>query len=417
MFQLNFMKNLLIIVAAFFVCIPLPANAFYSTSQDDISFALGGFVGAGGYVAKYPGNGLYEKGSSIDWFGDFRLLADVDNGDDLVAKINVLQNVRSTPDSLFAGNGQFARDAERSGYFYWQQHDSPNTQSAMVLDTAYIKYGNWSNEVTLGRQPVSTTVTFFFTPNDFFAPFSADTFFRVYKPGVDAVRYERKLKNLSQLSVIGVLGYERKLTEDSGWSNSPDWENSSLFARVTHTMGIFELGALGGVVRESAVTGFSLQGELFDWLGIRTEGHYANSWSEEYDSGLMATVSFEHRYPDSLTLRIEYMYNGYGEDTVQEALLNNKQGVAGQKYLGLHYTALDLSYEITPLLFGEILFLRNWSDDSYSLSFNAVYSVSDESDLTMTLSLPGGTEPESGFIQSELGSMPIQFGLEYRHFF
>lgn len=397
--------------------LPSYASAIYAYTQDDVNMALSGFVGTGGWAAKYPGTGLYEENSQAGWFGDFRLLADYVDDESLSAKVNLLENVRKTPQTIFPSTGALKRDVERSALFYWQQHDSANTEAALVLDAAYVKYGNWNNEVTFGRQPISTTVTFFFTPNDFFAPFSANTFFRVYKPGVDAIRYEHKLKALSQLSVIGVLGYDTDFHSDSGWSNSPEWEKSSVLARITYTVGLFELGGLGGIVRETAVTGFSLQGELFDWLGIRTEGHYANSWSDTYESGLMTTLSLEHRYPSSLTVRIEYMFNGNGNESIEEAMAKISQGVSRQPYLGRHYTALDLTYEITPLLFGEMLFLRNWSDDSFTMSFNAVYSVSDESDLAVTLSLPGGEEPEEGTIQSELGSLPVQFSVEYRHFF
>ena len=211
--------------SAVFLCIlifyPTASQALYSYAQNDVSVALGGFAGAGGWVAKNPGTGLYEEGSDKGWFGDFRLLADMHIGKNLVVKINVLENIRTTPELLYTVARQFQRDVDRSGFLYWQQHDSQNTEAAMVFDTAYVKYGNLTNELTIGRQPISTAVTFFFTPNDFFAPFSPNTFFRVYKPGVDSLRYERKLKALSQLSVIGVLGYETDYQSDSGWGDSP----------------------------------------------------------------------------------------------------------------------------------------------------------------------------------------------------
>jgi hypothetical protein len=398
-------------------CSSPPSFALYSSSAGNLDLSLGGFIGSGGGVAKYPGEGFYAAGSGDSWFGDFRLLANAGAGENLEANINILQNVRSTPALLFSGSAPVQRDVERSGRFYRQQHDSPNTQAAIVLDAASVKYGNRSNELTIGRQPISTTVTFFFTPNDFFAPFAPNSFFRVYKPGVDALRYERRLKALSQLSVIGVLGYEPEPGADSGWSNAPDWRRSTVMSRMTHTAGNFEWGGIVGVVRESLIAGFSLQGELFDRLGVRAEGHYGDSWAERPDNGLMATVSLEHRFPGSLTLRLEYMYNGYGSGSIGEALQDREQGLSGRGYLGRNYCAFDLGYEISPLLFGEVLFLKNWSDDSYLVSFNAVYSVSDESDLALTATIPGGSEPDSGQMRSELGSLPVQFALEYRHFF
>lgn len=393
------------------------ASAVYDYSSDSVDISVSGFIGSGGGVAKYPGNGFFEETSRDDWFVDFRLLAEGNMGENLSAWLNILQNVRSIPVFQFTGPGPIQHDVERSGLVYNYQHDSPNSQAAIVLDAAHVRYGDRQNELTIGRQPVTTTVTYFFTPNDFFAPFSPNTFFRVYKPGVDALRYEHKLKALSQLSLIGVLGYEIDPSSDSGWKDEPDWQRTSILGRVTHTAGEFEWGMLGGLVRKSVIAGFSLQGEVFDWLGVRAEGHYGDSWSEGDENGLITAVSLEHRFSSSLIMRLEYMFNGYGNDSLSEGLANRMPGFSRREYLGRHYTAFDLSYEITPLLFGEMLYLQNWSDSSFSVSFNAVYSVSDESELAVTAILPGGDEPEPGGIQSELGTLPVQVNLEYRIYF
>jgi len=409
---------LLVILNVIMLISPSLCWSFYSHSNDTYDVNLDGSFAAGFGGAKYP-DFEFMNDNDIEkaWYGDLRFLADAAIGERFGVQMNVLQNVRSTPIFLFTPTEGLQKDVERSGLFYWQQHDSNNTQAAMVFDSGYFKYGDRSNELLVGRQPISTTVTFFFSPNDFFAPFSPNTFYRVYKPGVDALRYERSLATLSQLSVIGVLGYEKELASDSGWSDAPEWDRSSILGRVTHTAGDFELGVLYGIVRESMVTGFSLQGELYQWLGIRAEGHYADSWGEDQESGSMVTVSLEHRFPSSLTLRFEQMYNGYGSDSIADALTDRQHGVSGQGYLGRNYSAFDLNYQISPLLIGEILYLRNWSDDSYSLSFNAVYSTSDESELALTANIPGGDGPEGNQIRSELGSLPVQIAFEYRYYF
>jgi hypothetical protein len=409
---------LLVILSVIMLISPSLCWSFYSYSNDNYDVNIDGSFAVGFGGAKYPDfEFLNDNDTENAWYGDLRFLADAAIGERFGVQINVLQNVRSAPIFLFTPTEGLQKDVERSGLFYWQQHDSNNTQAAMVFDSGYFKYGDRSNELLVGRQPISTTVTFFFSPNDFFAPFSPNTFYRVYKPGVDALRYERSLATLSQLSVIGVLGYEKELASDSGWSDAPEWDRSSILGRVTHTAGDFELGVLYGIVRESMVTGFSLQGELYQWLGIRAEGHYADSWGEDQESGSMVTVSFEHRFPSSLTLRFEQMYNGYGSDSIADALIDRQHGVSGQGYLGRNYSAFDLNYQISPLLIGEILYLRNWSDNSYSLSFNAVYSTSDESELALTANIPGGDGPEGNQIRSELGSLPVQIALEYRYYF
>jgi len=411
-------SSLLLLLSAAALLAPSQSFALYSLSKSDYELNLIGFAGFGGGVAKFPDDDvLYDEHSADSWYGDLRLIADGGVGDQWSAQVNILQNVRSTPIVQYTGYSFHQKDVERSGLFFWQQHDTPNSQAAMVLDTGYCKYGTPDNELVVGRQPVSTSVTFFFTPNDFFAPFSPNAFFRVYKPGVDGIRFERRLALLSQLSVVGVLGYDDEPDSDSGWSSTPDWERTSLLARLTHSAGLFEWGVLSGVVRESLVTGFSLQGELFQWLGLRAEGNYAHSWDDGQDSGFMAAAGVEHRFPSSMHVRLEQMYNGYGYDSIDEALAARTFAGSGQGYLGRHYSALGIGYELTPLLFGEMQLLHNWSDESSLFSLYAVYSVSDESELAVTAAFPGGSDPDAGAVHSELGALPFQLLLEFRHYF
>jgi len=411
-------RGLFVFVLLTGIFLPLPCLALYSSGGDSFDLSLVGYTGLGAGFSSYPADSSSDDAGRVSsWSGDFRLIGEAGVGESVRTQVNILQNVRTAPLLFFAGSEAVRKDVERSGLFYWQQHDSANTQAALVLDTTLVKFGNRNNELTIGRQPISTSVTFFFTPNDFFAPFAADTFFKVYKPGVDSVRYERKLAMLSQLTVIGVLGYDSEHDSDSGWSDSPSWPRSSLLFRVTDTAGEFEWGVLAGLVRESLVSGFSLQGELFQWLGVRAEGNYANSWGEGQDSAMMLTLSLEHQFASSLTVRLEQMFNGYGSDSIDDALVKVSRSAVGQGYMGRHYSAFDLSYQVSPLVFGEMLWLHNWSDESSSLSFNTVYSVSDESELAVTLAFPGGSAPESGHVRSELGSAPLQFSLEYRYYF
>lgn len=406
------------LLLVFVLSCPSRTEALYSIGTEPDRLDVTGFFGAGGAAARYPGTDiLYPERSQTSWYTDLRLIGDARVGDAFGAKVNILQNVQHTPIISFAGNDSFSRDVERSGVLYWQQHESVNSQAAMVLDSAYLKYGNRDNELTVGRQPISTSVTFFFTPNDFFAPFSANTFFRVYKPGVDAVRYERRIAALSQLSMIGVLGYEPEPGRESGWSGTPDWQAGSMLARMTYTAGLAEWGGICGIVREALVTGLSFQGEFFQWLGVRAEGHYADSWGQRSESGLQMTIGLEHRFSARMVMRMEQMYNGFGASDIAEFLAETTFPAATARYAGRHYSAFDINYEITPLLVGEMLYLRNWTDDSSLLSVYGVYSVSDESELAFTASFPGGAEPEQGKIRSEMGSLPVQFLLEFRVYF
>ena len=52
-----------------------------------------------------------------------------------------------------------------------------------------------------------------------------------------------------------------------------------------------------------------------------------------------------------------------------------------------------------------------------SLSFYAVYSLADEAELALQITLPEGKAPDAQSLGSELGMQPVRAALEYRHYF
>jgi hypothetical protein len=66
------------------------------------------------------------------------------------------------------------------------------------------------------------------------------------------------------------------------------------------------------VVREADVIGGSLQGELFQWLGVRAEGHVSDLNDSQRGSVSELSIGVEHRWEDSLNLRLEQFYHGNG---------------------------------------------------------------------------------------------------------
>ncbi|HBC56184.1 MAG TPA: hypothetical protein DCZ03_03390, partial [Gammaproteobacteria bacterium] len=82
----------------------------------------------------------------------------------------------------------------------------------LVLDQFDLSYENQNFRVRVGRQAIGLATTFYFSPNDFFAPFAPQTFYRVFRSGVDAVRVTWFTGELSELEWMYVLGYERAST-------------------------------------------------------------------------------------------------------------------------------------------------------------------------------------------------------------
>ena len=397
---------------------PESTLSFYDKSGDNYGVNFNGSVNGGMGLARNPEDTyIYPDKDEKFWNSDIRLVADSFIGNTFKAEINVLQNIRSTPLLSIPGTRSGQLEVERSSLLFWDQYNTGNSQASLTVDTVNFSLGNDRNELIVGRQPINMSVTFYFTPNDFFAPFAPQNFYRVYKPGVDAVRYERSLADLSQLTLVGVLGYTEDPETGSGWSHDPDWDRTSLLGRLTRVMGDYEWGVLGGVYHQYSVFGLSLQGEIFDWLGIRAEGNYKASWKDNLSDGLELSAGFEHRFTGRLIARLEQMHNGMGYSSINEVYEALANDTLQSVYLGRDYTAFALNYEFTPLLVGDFLYLRNWTDSSHSFSLNSVYSLSDESELACTLTVPFGDRPDAGEIRSEFGTLPVRLSAEYRLYF
>ncbi|MBU2590496.1 MAG: hypothetical protein KKC21_00545, partial [Nitrospinae bacterium] len=144
---------------------------------------------------------------------------------------------------------------ERSSALESNLFDDKYSKGEIALDRLNMRLSFERVDLTAGRQPINLATTFHFTPNDFFAPFSASTFYRVYKEGVDAVRGEVRINDLTQLSLIAVLGYEEDSSSSTGWSSSMDEGRNSYLARISTSLANFEWSILGGKVRREKVVG------------------------------------------------------------------------------------------------------------------------------------------------------------------
>jgi hypothetical protein len=240
-------------------------------------------------------------------------------------------------------------------------------------------------------------------------------FYRSYKPGVDATRLDWQWSALSQLSLMTVVDHKLDVETRTGWSISPDWSETSYLARISTLFNIFEFAGLAGKVNGDDIIGIDFQGELFDWLGVRGEGHMRFPDEVDQSRDVKFSLGFEHRFENTLTLRLEQFYQGTGvtDNNDYNATILTENTTF---YLARNYTALGVNYEITSLLFGDAVWLFNNDDSSSLLVLYALYSLSDESELVLGLNLALGERPTNGIINSEFGGYPVSLNVEYRIF-
>ncbi len=325
-------------------------------------------------------------------------------------------NIHSTGAAFFESSREVGQ-TERSPALELKYIDEGRDIGSVVIDNFNLSATFGRADITIGRQPVNFGVSFYFAPNDFFAPFRAQTFYRLYKPGVDAARVELGLGPLTQLTLLGALGYETYPTTPNGYSYTVAWDRLSSIARLSTVINDFELAVIAGNVHKRQIIGGSLQGELFSWLGIRAEGHYADPKGDAEDAYTELAIELDHMYPSSLNIRFSQFYHGSGNGSAAEYAEALQSGQRDTLYLGKLYSAVGAGYQFSPLTNGEALILFNLTDDSYLVSLNAVHFTSDESELVTGISLPFGKEPAGARITSEYGLFPYAINLEYRIFF
>lgn len=383
--------------------------AFYSwqaeQGQADARLLLRGFA----IASQKPANpSMYQERDQEALGGLARLIADSRYQQNWGFEFNAYQTYIDK--SLLSEQGSLGTvlDVERSGALEWSLSD--DKYAHLAVDRLNARWSSGRVDISVGRQAINLATTFFFSPNDFFAPFSAQAFYRIYKPGVDAVRSELSISELSVVSLIAVQGYQQQAGSDSAWSDAPESSRNSYLARYVANVAGFEWGFVAGKVRRTRIQGGSISGELVGWLGIRAEGHQLQELDNNNSAHSRYSIGIEHRWQNSLMLQLEQYYHGPGATEVTAYDFS-------QAYPARRYQALGLSYEFSPLLSGQLSILRNQIDASKLYTVNAIYSLTNESELAMSLSIPDGKQPVGTSINSEFGAYPKVLNIEIRAYF
>lgn len=358
----------------------------------------------------------------------------IDHGGRLAKlEVNIFADLSRTPSfgdfgGAFASAGRVA-SPYRHRYLTvspWASDDDP-LRSSVGLDRAKLAFDRGPASFEVGRFPINDSVSLFFTPNDYFAPFSATAVNRIYKPGVDGARFAYAFGPLSSVEITGVLGF------DDGYRAA--WSHSAVMLRASTVQWGFEGSVHGGKVAQRWVAGASLQGDLGP-VGVRAEGHVGVP-DFEGDGRRGATdtgrpvhgrfaggpnMNFDwHR----LSVGAEYAFYSEGAAS-PSAYLDRAQRFFPDDlpYLARHYVGVNAGLEIVPVLYANALSLVNASDGSGLAALSFVYSVADEADLIGGLFVPWGPGPTltddpslPADVRSEFGNSALTLYLESRVFF
>jgi hypothetical protein len=433
-----------------------PAGALGRAGGEGHTLDLGGSIRTFVFALDTSGHPLlYGEESDVEGLSDtiLRLTADGRTGSKGFYEVHVVQDLLLTTAPAAAGGGAIGIADTTARYraldLSWIWLEEEDVEARLSLDRLNGGGSRGRTDLRFGRQAINFSQAWFWNPLDVFLSFDPEAFDRSYKAGVDALRADVALGPFSSLTFVAAAGNELILRPTGeglrvaavNFSEEP-WYGSAGLVRVITNRSHWDLTLQGGKVYGGWQVGAGFSGEVGP-LGLRGEGTYlyADDGGEAIlpdpgsASGLrevpliedhgMIVIGADHRFDSSLYLNAEYFYNGAGEDSDYELSIA-RVAVGETTNLGVHYVGLLASYEIFPILTGQISWIHSFTDGSDLLSPVFSWSVADEAECLFGAILGFGDAPglrtaadgtEYPALESEYGSYPNTYFLELIFYF
>ena len=318
----------------------------------------------------------------------------------------------------------------RTPYLTWGFWEDGSMNGQLGLDRLAITARLDPVMITVGRFPVNFAVTGMFAPNDLFAPFSATSINKLYKPGVDALKVSYSPSEFTQITLVGVLGWD---TDDT-----PAWSRSALLVRASTVLWNQQLALLGGRVAGRWLVGASLQGEAGPF-GVRAEGHVGfrdddgdGSLDPEVSGAVGAPIhvkvaaGVDKRFTwQNAMVAFEVYYQSDGANRSAH-YIKRAGGLLPDElpYMGQLYMGVSGGLEILPILNVNGMVMLNATDFSGLATLMLLYNIADEADVVAGVMVPWGDAPVAQLtpapkfsLESEYGAAPVMVFLESRFYF
>ena len=291
----------------------------------------------------------------------------------------------------------------------WTIHDGRSVLWRERLDRLDVglSHGAWT--LRAGRQAIAWGTMLFLTPADPFVPLDPADPFREYRRGVDALRAQWYPGPLSVVDVV------------IRPASTPYGNTLTALARGKATLHGWEVSAWGGMVHDDAGAGAGFTrsvgaSALRAEVALRADS--AGGLVVRGAVGLDRRVTLAGR---DLYGVIEYQHDGFGTASVAglpATALSRPAQRAELQALGRDEAAVQLTYQLHPLVGLELLALWNLRDGSGLVAPAAALSLSDEVTARGGLFLavgPAGPSPLAP--ASEYGPLPAGAYLAVSAFF
>jgi len=322
-------------------------------------------------------------------------------------------------------SGYPANELNSSGLFRYRDfsHDwldergsNSATRVGYELDRAVYKHRFDNITLGIGRQPIDWGTGRFWQPLNVFGAFAPTDLDTDFKPGIDAAVLDWYPSAFSSVTAVYAFAPDDNTAID----------DSGAFHYRRQVGERSELSLLAGHVIGDDVMGAAFESE-WSGLGWRIEGVYYRLEQTD-ESELFWIAGIDYQFNDGTLIAAEWYDNNRGatDEAPLVAMQSDRLASYGlQPYLSRRVLGISAKKDITPLLNGNYTMLSSAlkdTDNHLSASmlhqFNLIYSVSNESDLLLSLLYASGkglnpmAEP-----QSEFGHTPTSMTVRLRFYY
>jgi len=304
------------------------------------------------------------------------------------------------------------RDPDVFANLWWPIAEGDSAAVSHTLDRAYLTIKADPMTFIVGRQRIGWGVARFISPIDLFNPFDPLAIDKEERRGTDAL--------VTEVSLGAVTGASRV------FAPARDMDAASYALRLYTNRFNYDVALMAGRFTDREVYGLDFSGQIWDvavwgeaaWNEEDEETSYVVadpsspvgfSLRESKKRYMRAALGAQYIFPNTLSILVEYYYNGKGESRDDYDWASYADG--SEPVLGRHYLFATVSYEITPLLTGSFSVVHNVADGSVVLAPSVEYS------LTENIYLSAGAQVGIGEDTTEFGARPGLYYLQIRYYF
>jgi len=208
----------------------------------------------------------------------------------------------------------------------------------LMSDRFYIDWKNNKLQIRLGRQRINWGINMVSNPNDLFNTYSFFDIDYPERPGADALRVQYFTGDLSRVDFA--VNPHRELKKSTA---------ALLYAFNTNA---YDYQVMAGYYRERIALGGGWAGSIGN-SGFKGEFTFFNDvdkMNSVKDIDLVASVSFDYIFPNTIYVLLEALYNGGHQSIEQNLLMMTEPMRADNIFFSKYALTGSAMYPVSPIL-------------------------------------------------------------------